>query len=92
MGIYLFKKAVFNCKTATLLALKKNDGAASMWEELQLFYHNLYCNSCRRFIKQSAEIDILLADITRRERENPTHNLPDHVKNYLQAQIDQFRK
>lgn len=92
MGIYLFRKVVFNCKKATLLGLKKNDGTASLWEELQLFYHNLYCNSCRRFIKQSKEIDILLANITGQEHENPTHTLPDQVKNNLQAQIDQHRK
>lgn len=92
MGIYLFKKVVFNCKKATLLALKKSDGAASIWEKLQLFYHKLYCNACRRFIKQSGEIDATLADVTQQELENPTHILPDHVKNDLQAQIDQLKK
>lgn len=92
MGIYLFRKVVFNCKKATLLALKKNDGAASLWEELQLFYHKFYCDACRRFMKQSKEMDSYLADVTRQERESPTHNLPDHVKNDLQAQIDRLRK
>jgi hypothetical protein len=37
-------------------------------------------------------MDSYMADVTRQERENPTHNLPDHVKNDLQAQIDQLRK
>ena len=92
MGIYLLKKVVFNCKKATLLALKKNDGAASLWEELQLYYHQLYCDACRRFIKQSGEIDTLLANVTGQERENPTYHLPDTIKNDLQAQIDQHSK
>jgi hypothetical protein len=92
MAIYLFKKVVFNCKKATLLALKNNDGSASLWEKLQLFYHRLYCDPCRRFIKQSTEIDSFLSDVTRQEHENPTHHLPDPIKNHLQAQIDQHGK
>jgi hypothetical protein len=92
MRFYLFKRVVYNCKRATLLALKKQDGKASLWEQVQLSYHNLYCNACRRFIKQSEELNTSLAGLNQGEYETPSHHLPDAIKKDLQGQIDQFKK
>lgn len=53
MGIYPFKKIVFNCKQATLLSLKKEQGKISFIEKIKLAYHLFYCDPCQHFIKHS---------------------------------------
>ena len=50
--IYPFRKVVFNCKEATLLSIKKEEGKIDVIERLKLWYHLLYCDPCRRFIAQ----------------------------------------
>jgi hypothetical protein len=92
MRFYLFKRVIFNCKKATLLILKMQDGNATLGEQVQLIYHKLYCNVCRRFAKQSKKINTILVGVNQHEYENPSHNLPDTLKKDLQAQIDQLNK
>jgi hypothetical protein len=50
--IYPFRKTVFNCKQATLLSIKKDEGKITPTERLKLWYHLLYCGPCNRFIAQ----------------------------------------
>ncbi len=92
MKKYLFRKIVFNCKQATLLSLKKEEGKASLKERVALWYHLLYCDSCRRFVVQSKKMDKFLSDIKNQEKQQPANQLPDDVKKRLQDQIDQFEK
>lgn len=57
MRIYFFKKTVYNCKQATMLALKKEEKRISVFERILLACHLLYCDPCKRFIKQSEIIN-----------------------------------
>ncbi|HZY81589.1 MAG TPA: hypothetical protein VFE50_18830 [Cyclobacteriaceae bacterium] len=50
--IYLFSKTVYNCKQATLLSIKKEEGKISFVESLKLRYHLMFCDPCRQFIAQ----------------------------------------
>jgi len=88
MKIYLFKKTVFNCKQATLLSIKKEEGKISIFERVKLFYHLLYCIYCRRFAKQSSIINHIGKEVTDSIFTNPPHTLSDKVKEGIQQQID----
>jgi hypothetical protein len=88
MKIYLFKKTVLNCKQATLLSLKKEEGRISFMENIKLQYHVLYCKYCRRFIKQSAVINHQGAQIPESLFNHPAHTLPAETKAKIQRQLD----
>lgn len=45
------------CKEATYLNELKKDGKLSFSQRMGLWVHLLYCNLCRRFVKQSAMLD-----------------------------------
>jgi hypothetical protein len=47
-----FKKTLYNCKEATLLSLKRDEGRISVLERVKLAYHLMHCTPCRRFIGQ----------------------------------------
>ena len=82
--MYLFKKVVFNCKRATFLSLKKDQGKITFFERAELSYHLLYCDPCRRFIAQSHQIDkagsILMS--------KPPFSLPTIIRDRIQQEID----
>ena len=88
MKVYLLKKTVFNCKQATLLSIKKEEGKISMFEKVKLFYHLLYCSYCRRFAKQSSIINHIGKGIVDSIFTQPPHTLSDKVKEGIQQQID----
>ena len=88
MKVYLFKKTVFDCKQATLLSLKKEEGKASILERVKLFYHLLYCIYCRRFIKQSAIINHIGKGVVNSIFTHPPHTLSATIKEDIQQQID----
>lgn len=50
--IYPFRSILYNCKQATLLSIKKEEGKISLLESAKLRYHLLMCDPCRRFIQQ----------------------------------------
>jgi hypothetical protein len=88
MKVYFFKKTVFNCKQATLLSIKKEEGKISIFERVKLFYHLLYCIYCRRFVKQSSIINHIGKEVVNSIFTHPPHTLSDKVKEDLQQQID----
>jgi L-lactate utilization protein LutB len=88
MKIYLFKKTVLDCKQATLLSLKKEEGKASILERVKLFYHLLYCIYCRRFIKQSSIINHIGKGVVNSIFTHPPHTLSAKLKEDIQQQID----
>jgi hypothetical protein len=88
MKIYLFKKTVLNCKQATLLSLKKEEGKISFGENIKLIYHLLYCKYCKRFIKQSSIINHLGETINESLFSHPTNILPAESKENIQRQVD----
>lgn len=88
MKVYLFKKTVFDCKHATLLSLKKEEGKISIIERIKLFYHLLYCGYCKRFVKQSSIINNIGKGLTDSIFIHPPHTLSTKVKEDIQQQID----
>jgi hypothetical protein len=88
MKVYLLKKTVFNCKQATLLSLKKEEGKISILERAKLSYHLLYCSYCRNFVKQSSIINDIGKGIIDSFFTHPPHTLSAKVKESIQQQID----
>lgn len=88
MKLYPFKKNVFNCKQATLLSIKKEEGKLSFTGKVKLQYHLFYCKYCRRFIKQSAVINKAGSDTAESLFTNPPHLLSPETKENIQHQID----
>jgi L-lactate utilization protein LutB len=88
MKVYLFKKTVFDCKQATMLSLKKEEGKITIMERVKLFYHLLYCIYCRRFVKQSSIINHIGKDVINSIFTHPPHTLSAAIKEDIQQQID----
>lgn len=86
--MYLFKKTVFDCKQATLLSLKKEEGKITIPERVKLFYHLLYCVYCRRFVKQSSVINHIGKGVVNSIFTDPPHTLSEKAKENMQQQID----
>lgn len=86
--MYLFKKTVYNCKRATTLSLKKEEGKISLRERLELGYHLLYCVFCRRFIRQSRQINLLGKELHRHLEKDPPFTLSPLRKEQIQKEIE----
>ncbi len=86
--MYLFKKTVFNCKQATLLSLKKEEGKLSFIEGLKLSYHLLYCKPCKEFVKQSHLINRIGAEINQTLSNRPLFRLSEESKQRMQRELD----
>jgi hypothetical protein len=86
--MYLFKKTVFDCKQATLLSLKKEEGKITIPERVKLFYHLIYCVYCRRFVKQSSVINHIGKGVINSIFTDPPHTLSEKAKENMQQQID----
>ncbi|MBX7127357.1 MAG: hypothetical protein K1X47_16805 [Cyclobacteriaceae bacterium] len=86
--MYLFRSLVFNCKRATLLSIKKAEGNITLLERAQLAYHLLYCDPCRQFIRQSAQIDKALSDASHSLHAKPPFALPSAARQRIQQQLD----
>jgi hypothetical protein len=59
----------YNCKKATLAAVRKEEGIISLKEKILLGTHLLYCRFCRRFVRQ---MDLLRRALLRFEQKNET--------------------
>lgn len=90
--MYLFRKVVFNCKQATMLSLKKEEGKISLNERLKLYYHLLFCKVCRNFIRQSHDINHSGKSISESLFINPPFSLTEERKRSIQRQLDSFNQ
>jgi hypothetical protein len=79
--IYLFRKTVYNCRQATLLSIKKEEGKITLVESLKLRYHLLFCDPCRRFIEQWSTINMRNAGSTR----SVPFKLPDEARSRIES-------
>jgi hypothetical protein len=86
--IYPFKKTIFDCKQATLLSIKRDQGAISLFERVKLQYHLLYCDPCRRFINQSQQLDATGKDLTNQMSSHPPFQLPEIAKERIKKIIE----
>ncbi|WP_306350017.1 hypothetical protein [Flavobacterium sp. '19STA2R22 D10 B1'] len=74
-------KMLVSCKIATELIEKKGVVKLSRNESVQLKFHTLICNVCRRYEKQSAIIDKALEQMHR------NNNLKLELPSAIKAQI-----
>jgi hypothetical protein len=86
--IYLFKKTIFDCKQATLLSIKRDQGAISLFERVKLSYHLLYCDPCRQFVKQSQLLDRAGRQLNHLMSSRPPFSLSETAKSRIQKNIE----
>jgi len=82
------KNIIYNCKAATLMSLKKEDGVITAKERFGLFIHLLFCDACKQFVKQSAIINQLMHQFANSLSAHPPHKLSAESKEKLQQQLD----
>lgn len=86
---HLFSKTVFDCRQATFLSVKKEEGTITLPERIKLSYHLFYCGPCRRFIDQWK-----LLSQKNRERtffsRRPPFSLPPEVRDRIRRQLYQL--
>jgi hypothetical protein len=88
--IYLFKKTVYDCRQATLLSIKREQGAITIFERAKLAYHLLYCDPCRRFIAQSSKVDQAGRDLDQRLSSSPPFSLSETARGRMQNIVDRL--
>ena len=70
-----------NCKEATMLASKKQEGEITLIERIKLYYHNKMCIICKRFEQQ-------IRIISRRAKETSSDvKMPEQAKNEIKQAI-----
>ncbi len=82
------KNIVHNCKEATLLSLKKEDGKISLGERARLIIHLSFCDACRQFIKQSGIINKAMKQLHDKLYKHPPHILSAEAKEKMQQQLN----
>ncbi len=82
--MYLFKNIIFDCKQATLLSLKRDQGKITFIESVRLKYHLLFCDPCRQFIAQSHQIDKAGSMLMTKS----PFSLPTVIRDRIQQEID----
>ena len=86
--IYLFKKTVYDCHQATLLSIKRDNGAITLFERLKLQYHLMYCDPCGRFIAQSQQLDRTGKGLGHAISDRPPFRLSETAKSRMQKIVD----
>jgi hypothetical protein len=79
-----FRSLLNNCKETTLLILKAESGGITFFEKITMQYHLLYCSLCRRFRKQSKQINRDLQQYSRSLEQNPPFKLTDDVRKRIE--------
>jgi hypothetical protein len=87
--IYLFRKTVYNCHQATLLSIKREEGAISLFERMKLAYHLMYCDPCRRFIAQSQQLTNAGNELSKSLSAKPPFSLSDVARERIQKTVGQ---
>ncbi len=85
----IVKNKIFvNCKEATLLTCKKQDGKVSFKERMQLLLHLLVCKVCALFYKQSTLLHQQLTHIHQTETLPVSIQMDEERKKSLQEIIE----
>lgn len=84
----LKNKIHITCKDATLLICKKQEGAITFRESVQLKFHLLICKVCALFNIQSNQIHQHLQNMNREDNESRLIQLDETQKAILQNQIN----
>lgn len=72
------------CKEATYLNELKKEGKLSFGQRTGLWVHLLYCNLCRRFVKQAAVLDQQAKQVG-----NSTGTLSPEARQRIQQAMEQ---
>jgi hypothetical protein len=91
MAFLVVKNIIYNCKQATLLIIKKKEQRLSIVEKVRLFVHLLFCDPCKRFVKQSEIIDHSLHNCEEMLFEHPVYTLPEEFRKKIQHQLEEER-
>jgi hypothetical protein len=84
----IFKRTVYNCREATLLSIKREEGNITLHERVKLWYHLLACDPCRDFIRQSAQINQAGKNLRDLLSTHPPFELSHTMRVKIQAEID----
>jgi predicted anti-sigma-YlaC factor YlaD len=86
----LFRKTAYDCRQATLLSIKREEGKIGFRESLKLYYHLLRCDPCRRLIEQSALLNKVLSEGNGMVNDQPTHALSDVARERMRRALNQM--
>ncbi|RKR82307.1 hypothetical protein BDD43_2483 [Mucilaginibacter gracilis] len=81
------KKITYNCRKATFLIEKKQIGAISLREQLELRLHLAGCSVCKTFERQSILINRMVKQLIN-DNQHPEIKLSDTVKKEMQNRIE----
>lgn len=88
MAFVSVRNSIYNCKQATQLVLKKKEQRLSIAERASLFVHLLFCDPCKRFVKQSDFIDHSLHHCEEMLLDQPVYSLPEEARKKIQQELD----
>jgi hypothetical protein len=93
-SLAVFIKLLYNCKGATYLIVKKQEGGITWFQNWKLRYHLMHCSVCRSFATQSVLINKALTRFANSlHHETPQRKLTDQSKVRIAAamrkEIDQ---
>lgn len=80
-------KLFSNCKEATLLTVKSEEAKLSLPERVQLGIHLLYCNTCRRFKKESEKLNVYFLQLHEHLLKEPPYRMSKQLKATLQSKL-----
>jgi anti-sigma factor ChrR (cupin superfamily) len=84
MKKFMMKHLMINCKEATFLMCKKEEGKLSFTEKIKLSVHTSMCSFCKKFEKQSA-------DISRESKHiHAEESMPSIVKEKIERLLDGY--
>ena len=84
MKKFLMKYFMVNCKEATYLMAKKEEGRLSFMERLKLSMHTSICSFCKKFEWQATKIEAESKYI------HAEQHLPDFTKEKIEQLINEF--
>jgi hypothetical protein len=80
------KKIIYNCKQATFLIEKKEQGGISFRQEIELRIHLMGCSMCQLYGKQSRMINSMVRQLFKQSQ--TSYRLNDDFKQQLQNRIE----
>lgn len=84
------KKMTINCREATMLSVLREHKGLSLWQKIQLAYHNKMCAVCKTFDVQITAINRLVKKAF--NSDEIVHTLPDEKKEKMQENLDEISK
>jgi hypothetical protein len=84
MKRFMMKYLMINCKEATFLMAKKEEGKLSFAERMKLSVHTSMCSLCRKFEKQTSRIGKESRHV------HAEDNLPVYSKDKIEKMFEEY--